>query len=83
MKPVKIFSCFTFYRSLFGHRAFFLHYRKTHITTDDAYVQGHIHWISPRVKGTVTNVSVDDNQLVKEEQVLFTLDPETRPLQKS
>lgn len=40
-------------------------------------MQGHVHWISPRVKGTVTNVSVDDNQLVKEEQVLFTLDPET------
>ena len=40
-------------------------------------MQGHVHWISPRVEGTVTNVSVDDNQLVKEEQVLFSLDPET------
>lgn len=56
---------------------FFLHYFKTHITTDDAYVQGHVHWISPRIEGTVTTVAVDDNQLVKEDQVLFTLDPAT------
>lgn len=78
MKPVKIFFLVLLFSVVFlATVLFFLYYRKTHITTDDAYVQGHVHWISPRVEGTVTNVSVDDNQLVKEEQVLFALDPET------
>ncbi|WP_321956789.1 HlyD family secretion protein [Paraburkholderia bannensis] len=43
--------------------------------TDDAYVTGHVHLISPRVNGTVERVVVDDNQLVHAGQVLVELDP--------
>ena len=56
---------------------YFIQYRRTHISTDDAYVKGHIHWISPRIPGTVINVLIDDNQLVKKGQVLVELDPAT------
>jgi membrane fusion protein (multidrug efflux system) len=46
-----------------------------HATTDDAYTTGHLHYISSRVTGTVIAVLVDDNQFVKEGQVLLRLDP--------
>lgn len=45
-----------------------------YITTDDAYVHGHMHIISSRVSGTVIEVPVDDNQTVEEGQLLVKLD---------
>lgn len=45
------------------------------VSTNDAYVTGHVHQISARVAGTVEGVDVDDNQLVKEGQVVVRLDP--------
>ncbi len=44
-------------------------------TTDDAYTTGHLHYISSRVTGTVIAVLVDDNEFVKQGQVLVRLDP--------
>lgn len=48
---------------------------KTLITTDNAFVEAHIHAISPRVSGTVTAVPVMDNQFVKKGETLVELDP--------
>jgi membrane fusion protein (multidrug efflux system) len=50
-------------------------YAGNHETTDDAYTTGHLHYISSRVAGTVIGVLVDDNQFVKQGQVLVKLDP--------
>jgi len=50
-------------------------YASTHQETDDATVTGHIHQISARVPGTVQQVLVNDNQLVKAGQPLVKLDP--------
>jgi membrane fusion protein (multidrug efflux system) len=47
----------------------------THEETDDAYTVGHVHNIASRVTGTVLKVLVDDNELVKQGQVLVVLDP--------
>jgi membrane fusion protein, multidrug efflux system len=47
------------------------------VSTDDAYVDGHIYSITPRVAGYVTEVSVTDNQHVKKGQILVKLDPVT------
>jgi membrane fusion protein (multidrug efflux system) len=58
--------------SLFLYRA----YTRTHITTDDAFVEGSIHLIAPRIMGTVAEVLVKDNQLVKTGELLVRLDPE-------
>jgi membrane fusion protein (multidrug efflux system) len=44
------------------------------ISTDDAYVDGHVFTITPRVQGYVTEVLVTDNQLVKKAEPLVTLD---------
>jgi len=51
-----------------------LHYKKTHISTTNAYVHGHIHWISSRVSGVIKEVLVEENQWVKKGELLIVLD---------
>lgn len=50
-------------------------YASSHEETDNATVAGHLHQISARVPGTVQDVLVNDNQLVKKGQLLVKLDP--------
>jgi membrane fusion protein (multidrug efflux system) len=50
-------------------------YRKTHVTTDDAFIDGNIHTISARVSGNVKAVLVTDNQRVKQGDLLVEIDP--------
>jgi membrane fusion protein (multidrug efflux system) len=50
-------------------------YRKSHIDTDDAFIEGNIFTISARVSGNVKTVAVSDNQLVKRGDILVELDP--------
>jgi membrane fusion protein (multidrug efflux system) len=45
------------------------------VSTDDAYTIGHVHQISARVSGTVSEVLVDDNQQVKTNEIVVRLDP--------
>jgi membrane fusion protein, multidrug efflux system len=55
-----------------------LHYYRfmtTHVTTDDAYVDGTVDLISSRVTGTVSQVYVQDNWIVKSGDLLLSLDP--------
>ncbi len=47
----------------------------THVTTDDAYVDGTVDLISSRVSGTVSQVYVQDNWIVKAGDLLAALDP--------
>jgi membrane fusion protein (multidrug efflux system) len=46
------------------------------VSTDDAYVNGHVTTVAPRVSGQVARVLVDDNQRVKKGDVLVQLDTE-------
>ena len=46
-----------------------------HETTDDAYLEGHLHPIGARITDTVQQVLIDDNQHVIEGQNLVLLDP--------
>ncbi len=46
------------------------------VSTDDAYVNGHVTFLAPRVSGQVIEVLVDDNDRVKKGDVLVRLDPE-------
>jgi membrane fusion protein, multidrug efflux system len=59
--------------SVLGYR--YWQYSSTHQTTDNATVAGHIHQISSKITGTVTDVLVNDNQLVESGQLLVQLDP--------
>ncbi|MBI1367927.1 MAG: HlyD family efflux transporter periplasmic adaptor subunit [Planctomycetes bacterium] len=45
-------------------------------STDDAYVNGHVTLVAPRVAGQVSRVLVDDNNRVRKGDVLVQLDPE-------
>ncbi len=45
------------------------------VTTDDAFVDGRIYQITPRVDGYIVEDLVEDNQLVDEGQPLMVLDP--------
>jgi membrane fusion protein (multidrug efflux system) len=48
---------------------------KTHVKTDDAFVDGHIFSISSRIPGHVMRVLVKDNQFVRKGDILVELDP--------
>jgi membrane fusion protein (multidrug efflux system) len=60
-----------------------VHTAMTTVSTDDAYVNGHVTVVAPRVSGQVTKVLVDDNQRVKMGDVLVQLDPEPYDIQVS
>ena len=55
-----------------------VNYFKT-VSTDDAFVSGHVSMISPRVGGYVKAIYVDNNQRVRKNALLLELDP--RPYQ--
>jgi len=52
---------------------YYVHSRGS-VSTDDAYVDGRVHTVTPRVTGYVTQVLVEDNQLVEPGQPLAQLD---------
>lgn len=55
-----------------GHVAWHgYHYQET----DDAYITGHIHQVSPQLDGQVKEVLIADNQTVQAGDVLVRLDP--------
>src|SRR5207248_506653 len=49
-------------------------YARTHESTDDAFIDGHIVQVSPKVSGYVAKVYVTDNQQVKEGDLVAELD---------
>ena len=51
------------------------------VSTDDAYVNGHVTFVAPRVAGQVTRVLVDDNNRVHVHDLLVELDPKPYQLQ--
>ena len=55
---------------------FYLNYKATHITTDDAFVDGRIYAVAPKIPGTVKAVHVEDNQMVKKGDMLVEIAPE-------
>ncbi|WP_297203113.1 efflux RND transporter periplasmic adaptor subunit [uncultured Pluralibacter sp.] len=58
-----------------GTLAWYLLYGRYYESTDDAYVNGNLVTLTPQITGTVTQVSVDDGDLVHKGQPLVQLDP--------
>jgi membrane fusion protein (multidrug efflux system) len=46
------------------------------VSTDDAYVNGHVTFVAPRVAGQISRVLVDDNNRVRKGALLVELDKE-------
>ena len=53
----------------------YLQYASTHISTDDAFVDGHVHVIAPKISGTILGIMVKDNQRVTRGDLLVEIDP--------
>ncbi|MGD0350561.1 MAG: HlyD family secretion protein [Verrucomicrobiota bacterium] len=47
----------------------------THESTDDAFIEGHVVSIAPRISGQVSAVHVLDNQMVHSNELLVGIDP--------
>jgi membrane fusion protein (multidrug efflux system) len=45
------------------------------VSTDDAFIDGNVVQVAPRISGTVLTLDVTDNQTVRRGDVLLTLDP--------
>ncbi len=61
--------------------AYLVYEALTTVSTDDAYVNGHVTYVAPRVPGQVTRVLVDDNNRVHKGDLLVQLDPEPYQVQ--
>ena len=53
---------------------FYREYKTTHISTDDAFVDGRVHVIASKISGTVKAIYVNDNQFVKREDPILEID---------
>lgn len=49
---------------------------KVELTTDDAFIESHIHLISARIPGQIAAIAVADNQQVRAGELLVALDPD-------
>ena len=54
---------------------FFIRYKATHVSTDDAFVDGRVHVIASKIPGTVRALYINDNQFVKRDHLLVEIDP--------
>ncbi len=52
----------------------FVHYSRTHVSTDDAYVTGNLISISPLISGTLKELDVDEGVTVNRGQIIARLD---------
>jgi len=50
-------------------------YFQNQVSTDDAQVDAHNAPIAPKISGNISEILVDDNQMVKAGQVLVRIDP--------
>jgi len=53
---------------------FYVRYKNTHISTDDAYIEGRVHTIAAKIPGTVRRVHVTDNQPIKKGDLILEID---------
>jgi len=60
--------------SAVGGVIFYINYRKYHVQTDDAFIDGDIYNVTPLIPGKTAEVLVEDNQAIKKDQVLAKLD---------
>jgi membrane fusion protein (multidrug efflux system) len=51
------------------------HYKETHLSTDDAFIDGRVHLIASKIPGTVKTLHVNDNQFIKKDDPILEIDP--------
>lgn len=75
-KAIKKISIFLIILAILGiiYGAYWLLYGRNYVKTDDAYVNGNQNIITSQVGGTVTQIYIEDTQLVEKGQLLAVLD---------
>src|SRR5207302_6777397 len=58
-----------------GVIAYYLLFIAPYENTDDAFIEGHVTFVSPRVSGQVIRLLVHDNQRVQEGDLMVEIDP--------
>ncbi len=58
-----------------GALYYYLYYTRTHISTDDAFVDGNVYTVASKVSGTVRALYIKDNQFVKKGELILEIDP--------
>ena len=58
---------------------YYAHFIAPYETTDDAFIESHVTFVSPRVSGPVVKLLAMDNQRVKAGDVLLEIDPQRLP----
>jgi len=53
---------------------FYREYKATHLSTDDAFVDGRVHVIASKIPGTVQRIYVKDNQFLKRGDPIMEID---------
>jgi membrane fusion protein, multidrug efflux system len=61
--------------ALVGWAIYYFSYGRSHVSTDDAYVNGNLVRLTPQVSGTVVAIHTDETQFVRRGDVLVQLDP--------
>src|SRR3954466_2525575 len=72
-RPFAVLGLLALAGAFWGVRAWL--YSRSHETTDNAQIEGHVVPVLPKVGGYVARVLVEDNQVVREGDTLVTLDP--------
>jgi len=74
-RPVNIIIVLALTALIAGAVSYYLHFVAPFETTDDAFIDGYVTFVSPRVAGPVTRLLVNDNQRVKAGDALIEIDP--------
>src|SRR5580658_2032796 len=72
-KPLTILTLLIIAGAIAGSVAWFI--TRNYESTDDAFIDGHVIDVSPRISAQVTDVYIDDNQEVKQGDLLVKIDP--------
>ena len=72
-KPLIIIAIVTVVLAIVGFIVWFA--RRNQVTTDDAYTDGNVVTMAPKVSGYVVELRVDDNMRVKNGDLLVRIDP--------
>jgi membrane fusion protein (multidrug efflux system) len=75
MKSLKIFLWIIVLAVLLMGVMAYWQYQMKHPSTDDAYVQAHVVNIAPQINGPIQAIYITNQQLVKQGDLLFMIDP--------
>lgn len=74
-KLLKVFISITTLIVIIVAIVLYWQYQAIHPSTDDAYVQANVIQIAPQISGQIDHIDTADNQTVKKDQLLFSIDP--------